>query len=106
MIDGLPAGTGDSPCWARRDGDDAVLDLRLQPRAATTGVIEASAQCLRVRVQQAAVDNAANQALTRFVAREFRIPAKPVRLLSGARIREKRVRIEAPRRLPAWLSVR
>jgi uncharacterized protein YggU (UPF0235/DUF167 family) len=38
------------------------------------------------------------------LAKEFRVAKSRVRLLAGARKRDKRVVIDAPRRLPGWLT--
>lgn len=66
---------------------------------------EAAAQRLRIRVQAPAVEDAANRALCDFLAREFGVRSRAVRIISGTRAREKRVTVQAPRAWPAWLSL-
>jgi uncharacterized protein (TIGR00251 family) len=68
--------------------------LRLTPRAArdeVRGVDEAG--LLVVRVAAPPVDGAANEALTRLLARELGVPRSAVLLEAGTRSRSKRVRV-------------
>ena len=90
--------------WWRRDGQRVVLELHVQPRAGRTGIAGVHSGRLRVRVAAAPVEDAANRELVAFLAKQFRVPRARVTLLSGAAARDKRVAVEAPRRLPEWLS--
>jgi uncharacterized protein (TIGR00251 family) len=72
--------------------------VRLTPRAArdeVRGVDEAGV--LLVRVAAPPVEGAANEALTRLLARELGVPRTGVSLESGARGRRKRVRVPLDR---------
>ena len=80
-----------------------VLEIRLLPRASDNSLVGISNGRLRIRVSAAPVDNAANQRMIAILAKEFGVAKSRVRLLAGARKRDKRVAIEAPRRRPAWL---
>ncbi len=80
-----------------------VLEIRLLPRASDNSLAGVSNGRLRIRVNAAPVDNAANQRMIAILAKEFGVAKSRVRLLAGARKRDKRVAIEAPRRRPAWL---
>ena len=92
------------PAWCESDGQGVILRLRLAPRASSTGIAEVSRDRLRVRVSAPPVDNAANRALCAWLAKEFRIPASQVSVVSGAHAREKRVRVREPRAVPEWLD--
>ncbi len=87
----------------RWDGEALVLEVRLLPRAGDNSVADSVNGRLRIRVTAAPVDNAANQRMIALLAKEFGVAKSRVRLLAGARKRDKRVAIEGPRRLPGWL---
>ena len=80
-----------------------MLEVRLQPRAGDNSVAGFVDGRLRIRVTAAPVNNAANQWMIALLAKEFGVAKSRVRLLAGARKRDKRVVIEGPRRLPGWL---
>lgn len=86
------------PAPWRWDGDDLLLSLHAQPGARRTAWAGRYGDALKIRLQARAVEGAANAALIAFLAAEFRVPAKSVRLLSGERGREKYLRIVTPPR--------
>jgi uncharacterized protein (TIGR00251 family) len=77
----------------RRDGDDLVLELRVQPRASRNAVEGLHGDRLRVRLRAPPVDGRANEALVALLAETFDIPRSRVRIEHGAGGRDKRVRI-------------
>lgn len=81
-----------------------MLEVRLLPRAGDNSVGDCVDGRLRIRVSAAPVNDAANQRMIALLAKEFRVAKSRVRLLAGARKRDKRVVIDAPRRLPGWLT--
>lgn len=88
--------------WFRWEGQALRLELRIQPRAShdeTTGV---HAGRLRLRLTSPPLEDRANTHLSAWLAREFNVATSRVRLLRGARSRNKTVSIEAPGRLPDW----
>lgn len=87
---------GPAPC--RWDGDDLLLSIHAQPGARQTAWAGRHGDALKIRLRARAVDGAANAALTTFLADEFQVPEKSVRLLSGERGRDKRLRIMLPPR--------
>ena len=76
-----------------------MLEIRLQPRASDNSLVGISNGRLRIRVTAAPVENAANQRMIALLAKEFGVAKSRVRLLAGSRGRDKRVAIDAPRRL-------
>jgi uncharacterized protein YggU (UPF0235/DUF167 family) len=84
------------------------LSVRLTPRAGSDVVDGVVDGVLRVRVAAAPAEDAANRALLRLVARELGIPPSEVRLVSGARGRDKVVAVQAePRAVTArWPGLR
>jgi uncharacterized protein len=89
--------------WARWEGADLVLHVRVQPRAARDSFAPEPGR-LRVRITAPPVDGAANDHLVRFLAREFDVAPSRVVLVGGATAREKTLRIAAPTRVPAALD--
>jgi uncharacterized protein (TIGR00251 family) len=68
--------------------------VRLSPRSALTRVDEVADGVLRVRVAAPAVDGAANTALVRLLADELGLAARDVRIVAGARSRQKLVMVD------------
>lgn len=85
-----------SPPAVRRDGADLLLELRVQPRAATRGFAGLFGDRLRVRLQAPPVDGRANEALVEFLAQAFDVPKSSVVIERGLTGRDKRVRIRGP----------
>ncbi len=85
--------------WARWDGPDLVLELRVQPRASRDALVPEAGR-LRVRITAPPVDGAANAHLVRFLAGQFGVSASRVALVRGASGRDKTLRIHAPSYLP------
>jgi len=90
--------------WYRWDGNDLILRVKVQPRAAREGVDRIHNGVLKVRVNAAPVDGRANAALAQLIAREFAVPRARVALLQGSASAEKQLRITAPMSLPAWFE--
>jgi uncharacterized protein (TIGR00251 family) len=68
--------------------------VRLSPRATVTQVDGVVDGALRVRVASPAVEGAANTALVRLLANELGLAARDVRIVAGARGRQKLVMAE------------
>lgn len=86
------------------DNDTLVLELRVQPRASRDGVSGISGGRIKVRVSAPPVDDAANERLRDFIAKEFGVSRGRVRILSGLSGREKRIAVDRPKRIPDWLA--
>jgi uncharacterized protein len=78
---------------ARRDGSDLVIEVRIQPRAATSEFAGRFGERVRIRLQAPPVDGRANAALVAFLADAFAVPRARVLIESGLAGRDKRVRI-------------
>ena len=70
-----------------------VVAIRVQPRASRDEVVGEMNGALKVRLQAAAVENRANEALCEYLAALLKTPKSAVRILSGDRSRTKRVEI-------------
>ena len=78
-----------------------ILDVRVQPRASRNEIVGLQADGrLKIRITAPPVDGEANDHLIRFLADQFAVPARRVRLVSGDNNRNKRIEITAPGRNP------
>jgi hypothetical protein len=83
---------------------DVVLDVRVTARAREPGIDVHPAGGLRMRIAAPAIDGRANAELVETLARAFAVPKAQVRIERGEQAPRKRVRIVAPRRMPAWAA--
>lgn len=93
-----------SASWWRRDGDDLVLNLRVQPRATPEGFGEPLGDAIKLRIKAPPVDGQANARVVALLAKQFGVGRDQVVIESGLTGRNKRVRIRAPRRIPELLN--
>jgi hypothetical protein len=84
----------------RWDGEDLILNIKVQPRASRDGFAEVLGEQLKIRLTAPPVDGKANAQLVSFLAKSFRVPKSDIELLAGETGRDKRLRIHAPRHLP------
>ncbi len=89
-------------CW---EGDTLTLSIRVQPRASRDEIVGPYGDRLKVRITAPPVDGRANAHLIKYLAKVFGVPRARVSLLAGESGREKRLRIDAPSRLPACIPV-
>ncbi len=87
--------------WYQWQGDDLLLVVRLQPRASRDEIVGPHGDTLKIRITAPPVEGQANAHLIRFLADAFGVARGAVVLVSGETARGKRLRIHAPRRLPA-----
>ena len=73
--------------------DEALLQLRVTPRARRNALGALEGGVLAVRLAAPPVDGATNTALIAFLAEAFGVSKSAVRIESGAHARHKRVRI-------------
>jgi len=96
--------TGHQAGYYRWDGEDLILQLRVQPRASRDELADVQGDRLRVRLTAPPVEGKANACLQRFLAELFGVGRKRVLIESGASGRNKRVRIKGPVSLPQALT--
>jgi uncharacterized protein (TIGR00251 family) len=70
-----------------------ILLVRVQPRASKDEIAGEMGGALKVRLRTPAVEDRANEALVEFLAELLKTPKSAVRILSGDRIRTKRIEI-------------
>ncbi len=68
--------------------------VHVQPRASRTEVAGTHGNAIKVRLSAVPVDGAANEALVTLLAGYFAVPARSVRVISGAHSRAKVVEVD------------
>lgn len=85
--------------------DQLILDVRIQPRASRNEIVGFQADGrLKIRLTQAPVDDQANSQLLRILAKTFAVNRGQIKLLSGHKNRNKRISIDGPATLPAYIQ--
>ena len=99
-----------APSWLSAHADGVRLALKVTPRAARSAVDgiardDRGQACLAVRVTAAPDGGKANAAVIRLLARRWGLPARDLRLVSGASARRKVLQVDGPpQRLLAELA--
>lgn len=94
-----------SSAWYRWEGGDLILEVLIQARASRDELLGSSGERLRVRIAAPPVEGEANARLCKLLADTFQVSKSMVTLVSGKTSRYKRVRIHAPRCLPAGIGL-
>lgn len=90
--------------WFRWDGEDLILACHLQPKASRDEFAGLHGDRLKIRLTAPPLEGRANAQLLAFLGKSFGVAKSQVSLESGELNRQKRVRIHAPRKLPAELA--
>ncbi|WP_027853561.1 DUF167 domain-containing protein [Marinobacterium litorale] len=90
----------------RWEGDDLILQCHLQPKASKDEIVGLHGDSVKIRITAPPIDGRANSQLIRFLAKSFGVSRSAVTILSGESGRQKRVKIEAPVRLPETVSIK
>lgn len=71
-----------------------ILSVRVIPRSPKSAISGRRGDAIVIRLAAPPVDGAANDALVDYLARLFGRPKRDVRIVSGAKSRDKRVKID------------
>jgi len=74
-------------------GGAVTFKVRVVPRASKSGVVGHHDGMLKIRVAAAPVEGAANEELTRLLARAFNVPTRDIEIVSGHTSKTKLVRV-------------
>ena len=86
--------------WYSWEGDALILRVRVVPRCSRNAIAGTLGDQLKICVTTPPVEGKANKDLLRLLARECGVPPSQVDLISGTTGRNKRIRVNQPRRLP------
>jgi uncharacterized protein (TIGR00251 family) len=73
--------------------EEIILKIYLQPKASKNEIVGPYRDGIKVKVTAQPVEGKANEALIKFLAKEFKMSASSVEILKGHHSREKIVRI-------------
>jgi uncharacterized protein (TIGR00251 family) len=79
--------------WCKKDGDDLLLFLRIQPRSSRDSFGEVVDGVRKLRIKAPPVDGKANAYLVKYLSKAFKIPKTRIKVESGLTGRNKRIRI-------------
>lgn len=92
-----------TPAIAREDGA-IVLRVHVQANAGRDEIAGLHGDRIKLRIAAPALEDRANERICRYLAAQFGVPRARVEIVTGARGRDKRVRIIEPVREPHWLT--
>ena len=72
---------------------DTIFKVYLQPRSSRNEIVGTYRDGIKVKVTAPPIEGKANEALIKFLAKEFKISASSVEIIKGHNSREKIVRI-------------
>ena len=85
----------ETPSWTTRDNKNGVLiRLRAQPGASRNQIVTGPEGMLKIRITAAAVEGAANRALTKLLSKALSVPKSSITIRSGETSRDKVVFVE------------
>ena len=91
--------------WYHWEGQDLLLNLRLQPKASRDAFIGPYGDGeYKITITAPPVDGKANAHLIRFLAKQFELPKSDIKIEAGESSRSKRLRLKSPKRLPILLD--
>jgi uncharacterized protein len=83
--------------WYRRDGENIILTLRVQPGAKRSEIAGLHGDALKIRLSAPPVEGRANEALLKFIAKLFDVPLRQVELKRGEQSRHKVILVQRSR---------
>ena len=86
--------------WRQWKSGDLQLRLQVQTRTSTEKFGEVIQDRIKLRIKAATVDGKANEAIIRFLSKEFQTPRSSITIIRGQRSTKKLVYIHCPGRLP------
>lgn len=79
--------------WYSREGDTLKIFVYVQPGAKSTEIVGIYDDALKIRLNAPPADGRANDALQKFLAKQFNVSIKNVKLMSGGKNRRKKLYI-------------
>ena len=79
--------------WYRRHGDVVTLNLHVQPGAKRSEISGLHGEALKIKLAAPPIEGRANEALLKFIAKLFDVPACQIALKLGGQSRHKVISI-------------
>jgi len=81
-------------------GDDLIFRVKAQAKASKDEFSEVLGNRLKIRIAVPPIDGRANQHLSKFLARQFKLSQSQIELIAGDSARQKCFRIHPPKHIP------
>lgn len=85
--------------------DNLILRCHLQPKASSDAIVGLYGDSVKIRITAPPIEGKANAHLIKFLAKQFGVAKSSVTILKGELGRQKRVKIEQPKRFPETLTI-
>jgi len=79
--------------WYVQEGDNLKILIYIQPGAKSTEIVGIHDGSLKIRLNAPPIDGRANDALQIFLAKQFVVPVRNVKLIHGEKNRKKKFSI-------------
>ena len=81
-------------------GKSLLINCHLQPRASKDEFAGLHGGSLKIRIKAPPIDGKANDYLMKFLAKQFGVSKRNITIIKGELSREKRIRIDQPKKIP------
>ncbi|USQ13647.1 YggU family protein [Legionella lytica] len=89
--------------WYQQDGNLITINVYVQPGAKHSDIAGLHGEALKIRLQAPPIEGRANEALIKFIAHLFDVPARQVLLKRGEKSRHKTLIITGSNRPPSCI---
>jgi len=89
----------------KEDGEYIILKIKAQPQASRSEFCGLYGEdAIKVRVAAPAVEGAANKELTKFLAKQFKVPKSSIEFVSGQSSKVKLIKIPKSEKLSNYIE--
>jgi len=85
------------------EGNDLLLSIYIQPRSSRNSIVGIYGHHLKIKITAAPIEGQANAEIKKLLSKLFGVAQYQVILIKGQTHREKRFRIQAPKKLPEFI---
>ena len=78
---------------SKENNNSLILKIKVEPRSSKSGIVGPYGDSLKVKLTSPPVEGKANQELIEVLAKEYGIPKREVKILSGHNSKNKTVRL-------------
>lgn len=82
------------------EGDDLIVKLYVQPKASRDKIIGLHGEELKIAITAPPIDGKANEHLTKYLSKQFKVAKKNIAIEKGELGRHKQVRVHSPSHIP------
>lgn len=88
----------------QRAGEDLLLRVYIQPKASRDAIVGVHGDELKIAITAPPVDGKANAYLSKYLAKQFKVAKRAVKIEKGELGRHKTIRILSPSQIPAEIE--